>query len=271
MNALADMTVSPPLPLTKSKPALERARPTSPGLYFVAWLTALALHAVVLFGVSHSPRLAENIEFAMENSDTNVSVTLVAAMPADPVEAAESPPEPPPVVEPLPEPIPEPPVVMEKPPEVTLPEPEPPPPPKPPHQVRPKPEKVPPKPRPQPRASRAIGDGSSPVPGMDATSSVTSAGLPSTKPSYLRNPKPPYPPAARAAGQEGTVKVEVMVDAEGRPASVRIGGSSGFPLLDESARSTVATRWRFKPARTASGMAVSSPTTIPIRFQLDDR
>jgi outer membrane biosynthesis protein TonB len=39
-------------------------------------------------------------------------------------------------------------------------------------------------------------------------------------------------------------------------------------LLDERARSTVASRWQFKPAR-VGGQAVRSQIVVPIRFTLD--
>ena len=106
------------------------------------------------------------------------------------------------------------------------------------------------------------------MPGNDATTARVSAGPLGAKPGYLRNPHPPYPEDARAAGHTGTVTLYVRVDENGRVVSVRVSGSSGHASLDEQARSTVASRWAFKPAR-AGGVAVASDILIPIKFTLN--
>jgi protein TonB len=147
---------------------------------------------------------------------------------------------------------------------MTLPEPVPQPKPAPP---QPKPKQQKPAP-PKPAPARASGDGSSKVPGNDATTAQVSAGAQSAKPGYLRNPHPAYPEEARAAGQQGVVTLSVEVNAQGGVASVRVVRSSGFPVLDERARSTVASRWAFKPAK-AGGVPVASEVIIPIRFTLN--
>lgn len=267
------MPAPSPLPVAKPKPAIERPRPTSAGVYLVAWLAALVLHAGGLFGWQRA-RSIEQVEFAVESGETSVEVSLVAALPAEqPPEAVETPPEPepPPVVEPPPpEPMPEPVPIPEKPPEMTLPEPEPAPEPRPVAPPKPKPEKALPKPKPVPRTARPVGDGSSPIPGNDAITAQRSAGAASAKPGYLRNPHPAYPEAARAAGQQGVVMLRVSVDAQGNPTSVRLTRSSGFAVLDERARSTVASQWKFKPAR-IDGQPVASTVVIPIRFTLNGR
>ena len=80
------------------------------------------------------------------------------------------------------------------------------------------------------------------------------------------NPKPRYPEESRHLGQEGIVLLVVDVDPSGRVASVTIGRSSGFPLLDESSVHTVR-HWRFQPAH-ADGVPVSSRVQLPVRFDL---
>ena len=87
-------------------------------------------------------------------------------------------------------------------------------------------------------------------------------------PSYYRNPPPPYPEESRKLKQEGLVKLYVQVDSGGRVSSVVVAQSSGFPLLDEAARSTVKD-WQFKPARMA-GIAVPTSVNVPVLFQLKD-
>jgi protein TonB len=118
------------------------------------------------------------------------------------------------------------------------------------------------------QVARASGDGSSAIPGHDATTAKVSAGALGAKPGYLRNPHPAYPEEARAAGQQGVVTLYVRVDEQGRVASVRVSRSSGFSILDERARSTVANQWAFKPAK-AGGIPIASDVIIPIRFTLD--
>lgn len=265
MNALAHMPAA-----ARRLPTLERPRQHARGSYSLGLLVALAVHAAVIFGWPEPGILLEQVEFGVEAADSSVEVSLVAAMPAEEVvQAVEPPPpEPPPPVEPPPEPIPmpEPPPVItpEKPPEMTLPEP-----------VATPPPRVAPKPKVQKTAApkkaapaRASGDGSSVVPGNDATTSRASAGALGAKPGYLRNPHPAYPEDARAAGQQGTVMLHVRVDAQGKVISVRISRSSGFASLDERARGTVANQWSFKPAK-AGGVPVASEVIIPIRFTLN--
>jgi periplasmic protein TonB len=60
----------------------------------------------------------------------------------------------------------------------------------------------------------------------------------------------------------------VKVDANGRVLAVRVSRSSGFPSLDERARSTVAGQWSFKPAK-AGGVPVAADIIIPIQFTLN--
>jgi len=85
-------------------------------------------------------------------------------------------------------------------------------------------------------------------------------------PAYYQNPPPPYPEEARRLKQEGTVLLRAEVDSQGKVASVSLARSSGFSLLDESARSTIE-KWLFKPARMA-GIAVSTTVEIPVQFEL---
>jgi protein TonB len=119
------------------------------------------------------------------------------------------------------------------------------------------------------RTPDVVGDGSSPIPGPDATTLHSEGGgYTEARPNYLRNPVPPYPVEARREGQEGLVLLVVAVDRAGRPEKISLGKSSGFPLLDDSALTAVR-RWKFKPAR-MGGLPQASIVEIPIRFQLTD-
>jgi protein TonB len=259
VNALADM----PAVIRRTHPGVELPRQNARGSYALGLLAALGLHAAVLFGWPPPRVLVEAAEFGVEAADSSIEVSLISAMPAEEI-VAEIPPEPPPVEPPPPDAVAEPPPVPEKPPEMTLPEPEPKP--QPPSPPKPKPQKAP-QPKPA-RVARASGDGSSAVPGNDATTARASAGALGAKPGYLRNPHPSYPEEARTAGHQGTVTLYVRVDEQGRVASARVSNSSGYALLDERALSTVASQWIFKPAK-VGGLAVASDVIIPIRFTLN--
>lgn len=62
--------------------------------------------------------------------------------------------------------------------------------------------------------------------------------------------------------------LRVLVKADGTAGAVEILTSSGYPLLDESARTTVQT-WRFKPA-TIDGKPVAEWYQVPIPFKLQN-
>ncbi|GAA5122428.1 energy transducer TonB [Luteolibacter yonseiensis] len=63
-----------------------------------------------------------------------------------------------------------------------------------------------------------------------------------------RMPAPPYPSAARASGQTGTIIVEFVVDESGRVVSAYAKSASPWPLLNESAINAVR-RWKFPPGK----------------------
>jgi len=82
----------------------------------------------------------------------------------------------------------------------------------------------------------------------------------------LNNPKPPYPLSARRRGLEGRVLIAAQVRADGSCAETRVRQSSGYELLDASARDAVR-RWRFVPARRGD-RPVDSWVEVPIIFRL---
>jgi TonB family protein len=61
-------------------------------------------------------------------------------------------------------------------------------------------------------------------------------------------PKPPYPPGVLEAGADGTVRVEIVIDAEGSVVSAK--AISGHPLLYETAETT-ALKTKFRRAAAA--------------------
>jgi protein TonB len=82
------------------------------------------------------------------------------------------------------------------------------------------------------------------------------------------NRKPEYPAMSRRYEEQGTVVLRVLVKADGTVGAVEIKSSSGYPLLDESAKSTVRT-WRFNPA-TSDGQPIAEWYQVPIPFKLQN-
>ncbi|MCA3414009.1 MAG: energy transducer TonB [Roseomonas sp.] len=82
-----------------------------------------------------------------------------------------------------------------------------------------------------------------------------------------RNRRPNYPEASRRRGEEGVVRVELLVDPNGRVVDVRVLESSGFSALDAEAVKTVRD-WRFRPAQ-RGGLPVAGSITTAVHFRLE--
>ena len=78
--------------------------------------------------------------------------------------------------------------------------------------------------------------------------------------------EPTYPPASRRAGEEGTVRLKVLVDENGRPKDVQVAQTSGFSRLDDAAKQAVR-RWRFQAA-SEGGRPIAVWTQVAITFKL---
>lgn len=112
-------------------------------------------------------------------------------------------------------------------------------------------------------ASRTAAGGSQAGSGQGATVATHLGG-------HLNNPKPPYPPLSMEYNEQGTVRLRVVVEPDGRPSSVELAQSSGFSRLDNTALRTVRERYRFTPA-TRLGVSVQSIYTFSIVFKLGRR
>ena len=77
-----------------------------------------------------------------------------------------------------------------------------------------------------------------------------------------------YPPQALRARMQGTVLLKVLVDEQGVPQDVAIEKSSGYALLDRSAREQVLQGWKFQPA-TVGGKPVRAWARVPVSFDLN--
>lgn len=84
---------------------------------------------------------------------------------------------------------------------------------------------------------------------------------------YRDNPKPPYPSLSRRQGEEGTVRLSILVNPDGSVARLELAQSSGHPRLDRSAMETVQSSWTFEPAREGSN-PVAAWVVVPIQFTL---
>jgi protein TonB len=76
-----------------------------------------------------------------------------------------------------------------------------------------------------------------------------------------RQPAPEYPRRAIREGQEGTVVVRFVVNADGRVVSAQAHEPSAWPLLNESAVRVVRERWRFRAGEPRA-------YEVAIRFEL---
>ena len=91
---------------------------------------------------------------------------------------------------------------------------------------------------------------------------ITCAILPKGK--LLKMVKPIYPPEAKKKATVGTVTVELTIDRQGVPRTVRV--SRGDPLLAQAV-STAIRQWRWAPY-TLNGKTVEVETVITVIFEL---
>lgn len=109
---------------------------------------------------------------------------------------------------------------------------------------------------PEPAAQPEPAPVAEPVRAVDPSSGIAVAPpereTPLTLPSaaaYRNNPKPPYPALSRRLGEEGVVRLNILVDPDGGVARLELAESGGFPRLDHSALMTARSSWKFEPAR----------------------
>jgi len=106
-----------------------------------------------------------------------------------------------------------------------------------------------------------------PSPGISAeqTDSPQAAKTKKAQSKLVKDISPVYPPAAKAAGIEGTVTLQVVIEKNGHVSSVK--AVAGPPILRQSAVDAV-TEWVFEPT-ILNGEAVVVKTDIEINFRLD--
>jgi protein TonB len=106
-----------------------------------------------------------------------------------------------------------------------------------------------------------------PAPVAEAPKPAPPAPTPPRPADYLNNPKPPYPHLSRRLGEEGTVRLNILVNPDGSVARLELARSSGHPRLDRSAMDTVQSSWKFEPAR-QGGRPVAAWVIVPIQFTI---
>lgn len=87
------------------------------------------------------------------------------------------------------------------------------------------------------------------------------------KPDYAYNPQPDYPMLLREQGVGGVVWLRVWVDSDGHPGEIKLAKGSGYRLLDDAALRAVR-QWRFVPAKKGA-QSLASWVEFPIRFTLN--
>jgi TonB family protein len=77
---------------------------------------------------------------------------------------------------------------------------------------------------------------------------------------------PKYPEAARSAGVEGTVVLDVLIDEKGQVTDIQV--LRGLPLGVSEAAVNAVSRWQYRPARGRTG-PVASRKTVRVQFSLE--
>jgi TonB family protein len=114
-------------------------------------------------------------------------------------------------------------------------------------------------------APEAAGDGPPPQPALSGyTGTAQRVGGNVMQASLLSQPKPVYPPFAKIARIQGTVRFEVVIDAGGHVQNLHL--ISGPPLLVQSAMEAVR-QWVYKPIL-LNGEPVEVITTVDVNFTL---
>lgn len=108
-----------------------------------------------------------------------------------------------------------------------------------------------------------------PVPASaNAISGSQQQGAPAQDLKTANRVDPTYPPASRRAGEQGTVRLKVLVDTNGRPSNVAVAQSSGSARLDQAAMDAVR-KWRFVAATDGTNK-IQAYTQVAVTFKLTD-
>lgn len=123
---------------------------------------------------------------------------------------------------------------------------------------------------PPPFDEEAMDEAAEADPAADATPASPSIPAPPAPglveaPVLVKRVEPVYPDLARRAGIDGTVELEVSIDASGDVTDVEV--VRGLPLGLSEAAAEAVHKWKYKPARSPSG-PVASRKSLRVRFVL---
>ena len=102
----------------------------------------------------------------------------------------------------------------------------------------------------------------------DSLAGNSPVGISLAVPRYRENVHPAYPLIARMRGYEGVVLISAEISVYGRVEDLKIKRSSGYAVLDRSAREAVKT-WKFEPGR-KMGKPADMWVDVPVKFVLRD-
>ena len=85
---------------------------------------------------------------------------------------------------------------------------------------------------------------------------------------FIHLPDPVYPRMSRRRAQEGTVRLSVTIDTQGKASAISVLESSGHTRLDESAIKALA-KAKFYPAKKGEQL-ITTTKKVSIRFDLDE-
>jgi TonB family protein len=118
----------------------------------------------------------------------------------------------------------------------------------------------------KPASEGSSGSGGSGGDGQGGSGSGSGTGEGDGNATGVYTPAPAYPSEARRRNIEGTVLVELLIQADGSCAVRKVVESSGFAPLDEAVQSTV-NHWKYRPAD-ADGRSDSLTKRIRFVFKL---
>jgi len=78
---------------------------------------------------------------------------------------------------------------------------------------------------------------------------------------------PDYPPVSRRLGEQGTLRLKLVITPQGAVGEATVESSSGFKRLDDTAVQWVKTHWRYQPAFQGT-KAISYVTQAVVTFKL---